>query len=212
MSNIITGAGQFFPTERPWKIMKNTFYFILTTWIYCWQIRFCIFYIHFHWTLILNIKSWFPFNFVKTLQSRHLVVGGSKSFKRLSDIRFENSLQYNVLASLLLFSLARYYADLDEIHWTEIATSIARNFDNNWPIFLNFSNMINLCTNIWFIKNSKCQQFVFWKRSRQKTQFFHIFKGRYFVMAGPVDTNFGVFWEIPVDLSKTCGFATFAEI
>ena len=31
-------------------------------------------------------------------------------------------------------------------------------------------------------------------------------------MAGPIDTNFGVFWEIPVDLSKTYGFATFAEI
>ena len=28
--------------------------------------------------------------------------------------------------------------------------------------------MINLCPNIWFIKNSKCQQFLFWRKSRQK--------------------------------------------
>ena len=32
---------QFLATEIPWKIMKNTFYFILTNWICYWQITFC---------------------------------------------------------------------------------------------------------------------------------------------------------------------------
>ena len=61
------------------------------------------------WSLkILAIKRWFPFNFAKTLQSRHFVVGGPKSFKLLADICFENSLQNTVLPSLLLFLCACY--------------------------------------------------------------------------------------------------------
>ena len=61
------------------------------------------------WSLkILAIKRWFPFNFAKTLQDRHFVVGGPKSFKLLADICFENSLQNTVLPSLLLFLCACY--------------------------------------------------------------------------------------------------------
>ena len=61
------------------------------------------------WSLkILAIKRWFPFNFAKTLQGRHFVVGGPKSFKLLADICFENSLQNTVLPSLLLFLCACY--------------------------------------------------------------------------------------------------------
>ena len=48
ISNVVTGAGQFLATESPWKIMKNTFYFILTNWICYWQIRFCTHIMHFH--------------------------------------------------------------------------------------------------------------------------------------------------------------------
>ena len=102
--------------------------------------------------------------------------------------------------------------DLDDIQWTKVATSTAHNYNNNWPIYLNFSNMINLCPNIWFIKNSKCQQFVFWKRSRQKTQIFHIFKGPLFRNGWPYWYEF---WRILRDscgLSKKCGFATLPEI
>ena len=44
MANIVKGAGQFLATGIPWKIMKNTFYFILTNWIFYWQIRFCTYY------------------------------------------------------------------------------------------------------------------------------------------------------------------------
>ena len=61
------------------------------------------------WSLkILAIERSFPFNFAKTLQSRHFVVGGPKHFKLLADICFENSLQNTVLPSLLLFLCAYY--------------------------------------------------------------------------------------------------------
>ena len=91
-----------------------------------------------------------------------------QKFKLLSDISFESRIQYIALSSLELFSCISYYVDLDDIQWNEVATSTARNFNNSWPPYLNFWNMINLCPNIWFIKNSKCQQFFFWKRSCQK--------------------------------------------
>ena len=29
-------------------------------------------------------------------------------------------------------------------------------------------------------------------------------------MGGPIDMNFGVFWETPVDLPKKCGFCNFS--
>ena len=146
--------------------------------------------------IILAIKRWFPFNFAKTLQGRHFVVGGPKHFKLLADICFENSLQncrVTVLPSLLLFLCACYKVDLDDIQLTEVATSTTCNFNNSLPIYLNFSNMINLWPNIWFIKNSKCQQFAFWKRSHQKHKVLIFLKSRYFVMGGPIDMNFGVF-------------------
>ena len=157
------------------------------------------------WSLkILTIKRWFPFNFAKTLQGRYFVAGGPKSFKLLADIFFENSLQNTVLPSLLLFLCVCYcYVDLDDIQWTEVATWTARNFHNYWPIYLNFSNMINLCPHIWFIKNSKCQQFVFWKRSRQKTQIFHIFKGPLFRNGWPYWYDVDVFWETSVGFLKS---------
>ena len=40
----VSGLKQFLATETPRKIMKNTFYFILTNRICYWQIRFCTYY------------------------------------------------------------------------------------------------------------------------------------------------------------------------
>ena len=91
------------------------------------------------------------------------------------------------------------------MNWS--SNSTARNFNNNWLIYLNFSNITKLFPNIWFIKNSKCQQFSFWKRSRQKKHKFFIFlKDRCFVMGGPSDKNFRAFWETPADL-QLCNFS-----
>ena len=62
------------------------------------------------------------------------------------------------------------------IKWNSLATSTACIFKNSWPLYLNFSNMINLCPNIWCIKNSKCQQFLFWKKKEPPmTQKIYIF-------------------------------------
>ena len=120
---------------------------------------------------VLSIKRWFPFNFAKNLQGRYYVVGEPKNFKLLADISFDSDFQKNVL-------------------------STTRNFNENWPLYLSFSNMITLCPNIWFIKNWKYQQFLFWKKELQKNISFSFFlKGRYFVMGGPIDMNVGVFWK-----------------
>ena len=48
----VSGLRQFLATESPWKIMKNTFYFILTNWICYCQIRFWTYYA-FSWTKCL---------------------------------------------------------------------------------------------------------------------------------------------------------------
>ena len=126
-----------------------------------------------------------------------------KSFKLLADISFESGLPNIVLPSLLQFSCACYYVDLDDIQWNQVATSTTRNFNNSRPLYLNFWNMINLCPNIWFIENSKCQQFLFWKKNRQKKhKFFMLLRGRYFVMGSPIDLNVDVFRETSVCFLK----------
>ena len=90
------------------------------------------------------------------------------------------------------------------IQWNEVATSTARNFNNSWPLYLIFLNMINLCPNIWFIKNSKCQQFFHLKKEPPKKHKFFIFlKGCYFVMGSPIDMNVDVFWETSVGFLKS---------
>ena len=129
---------------------------------------------------ILGIKRWLPFNFAKILQGRHFVVGGPKTFKLLPYISFDSGFQKIALLSLLLFLCACFQADLDNIQWNEAATSMARNFNNSRLLCLHFSNMVNFCPNIWFIKNSKCQQFLFWRKSLQKNTNFS-FQGALFL-------------------------------
>ena len=95
-----------------------------------------------------------------------------QKFKLLADISFESclskycSVEFTTIFVCFLLNWSRRYS----IKWT----STTCNFNNNWPLYLNFSNMIKLCPNIWFIKNLKFQQYLFWKRSPQKTQIFHI--------------------------------------
>ena len=81
--------------------------------------------------------------------------------KFLQDISFDNGFHKIVLSSLLLFSCAFYKVDLGNIQWKQVTTSTTRNFDNNWPLYLNFSNMINLCPNIWFKKIQNVRKFYF---------------------------------------------------
>ena len=158
------------------------------------------------WSLkIVAIIRWFLFNFTKLLQGCHFVVGEPKNFKLLADISFESGLQNTVLPSLLLYLCARYYVDLDDIQWNEVATSTACNFNNSWPLNFNFSNMINLCANTWFIKNSKCQHFFFFFETgdTKKHKFFVFLKSCYFVISSPINIDVGVFWETYVGFLKS---------
>ena len=128
----------------------------------------------------------------------------------LTDISFESGLQNFVLSSLLLFPC--YLVDLDDIQWNEVASSTTRNFINSWPLHLNFLNMANLCPNISFIKNKKCDQFFFEKRAVKKTKNFHIFKGSSFCNGEPYCYEC---WRVLRDfcgLSNKCCFATFPKI
>ena len=157
-----------------------------------------------------RFKIKLPFHLAKILQGRHFVVDGPKNIKLLADISFENSLQNIVFPSLLLFLRACYYVDLDGIQWNEVAAPTARNFNNSSSLYINFSNMINLCPNIWFIKNSKCQQYFFEKRSRQKkSQIFQIFKGPLFRNGWPYLYECSCVLRDFCWLSKKCGFAAF---
>ena len=81
------------------------------------------------------------------------MVGGARNVKFLADISFDSWLQNIALSSLLLFLCACYSVDLDNTQPNEAATSAACNFNNSWPPYLNFSNMMKLCPNIWFIQN-----------------------------------------------------------
>ena len=104
--------------------------------------------------------------------------------KLLLDISFDNDFQKNVLSNLLLFSCACYLVGLDDdIQWNKVETLAARNFNSSWLFkYLHFSNRINLCPNIWFIKNSKCQKIVTLKKEPPKKHYFFIFlRGRFFM-------------------------------
>ena len=154
--------------------------------------------------------------FCKTLQVHYFLEGGPKNFKLLVDISFESSLQKIVLPSLLLFLCACYYCvRLDDIQWNELATSTARNFNNSWPLYLNFRIILKLSPNL--LIHQKFQMpaiflFFFEKRAAKKAQIFHIFKGLLFRNGWPYWYEFWRILRDSCELSKKCGFATFPEI
>ena len=135
------------------------------------------------------------FQFHKNFSGPSFCDGWTKNLQTFSKQFFlERPSTYCIVefTAIFMFCLLRWSK---RYQWNKVATSLARDFNNSWPLYLNFSNMINLWPNIWFMKNSKCHQFLFWKRRRQKTKFLNILKGRHFVMDGPIDMNVGEFWE-----------------
>ena len=82
----------------------------------------------------------------------------------------------------------------------EIASLSACNFKNNWLLYVEFSETINLCRNIWLIENWKCQFFYFWNKRCKKEENFQFFKGCFSVMHDPMDMIFGVLLETYVRL------------
>ena len=129
-------------------------------------------------------------NFSKILESRHYVVGGLQSLPDTS-----SDSEVCCCFRVLVFKLIKTM-------FNEVATSTARNFGNSWLLNLHFTKiLINLCPNIWFMKNSKHQQLLLW-RAAKKQRFSFFLKSRYFVMAGS-SINVGMFWETSVGFLKS---------
>ena len=137
-----------------------------TNCIYYWQIRFCSYYA-FSINQMSDIYEVWKYQSLKD-GFRSISQRNYRAVKLLPDISFGSGFQKTVLLDLLLFSCACYQVDLDYIQWNEVATSATRNFNNSWLLYFHFSRMINLCPNIWFTKNPKCQRFLFWRKSCQR--------------------------------------------
>ena len=136
------------------------------------------------------------------------MVVGLKNFKLLPDISFDSSFQKIVLSSLLLFLCACFSNDLDDNQWNEVATWAARNINNTEQLYLIVSNVVNLCPNIWFIRN----YIIFWKKEPQKKQVFPFFKKLLFHN----EWSYWYQWKVALrdfsGLSKKCSFEAFPKI
>ena len=63
--------------------------------------------------------------------------------------------------------------------------------------------MINLCQNVFYsLKTPNVSNLFLKNKPPKKHNFFVFFKGRYFVIGGPIDMNVGVFCETSVSLLK----------
>ena len=71
------------------------------------------------------------------------IKAGASVFKILANFILNRNFE-----SLLLSSCVCYWVDLDCIQWNEVTILTARDFNQNWPLYLIFSNMINLCPDI----------------------------------------------------------------
>ena len=76
------------------------------------------------------------------------------------------------------------WTDFPRIYINLQSSPTARNFNNSRPIYVILRKMRNHYRNIWFMKNSKCQHFLFLKNSPRNSQSFQLFtlysKGRHF--------------------------------
>ena len=79
----------------------------------------------------LKLKCGFGSISEKNLKDRQFVVGGSKNLKLSTNTCFGVSFQKNVLSSFLLFLSVCYQDDLSDSKRNEIASSMARNFNNS---------------------------------------------------------------------------------
>ena len=69
---------------------------------------------------------------------------------------------------------------------------MVRNFNNNRPLYLNFSNIL-LSKYLIHRKFKMSAIFILKKEPPKNPQIFHVLRGRYFVMGGPIDMNVDVF-------------------
>ena len=101
--------------------------------------------------------------------------GGSKSLKISTKAFSSFSFQKNVFWSFLLFSSVICQDDLSDSERNEIASLTTCNFNNNWFLYVEFLETINLRRNIWLIENWKSQLFLILKQKAPKRTKFSIF-------------------------------------
>ena len=93
----------------------------------------------------------------------------------------EVTIQNHILDS---FSSNMYQFAIKSLLSVLLSSSTARNFNNSRPIYVISWEMRNNYRTIWFMKNSKCQHFLFLKNSPKNGQIFQLFtlysKGRHF--------------------------------
>ena len=152
-----------------------------------------------------NIGKMVSVQFRKKFTGPPFCVGWTKNLQTFNRHFFWQQPSKYCIAKFTAIFVCLPLSYLDDVQWNELATSRARNFNNSCPLCLIFLNVINLCPNIWFIKNSKCQQFFYLKKEppKKKHKFFIFLKGCYFVMSWPIDMNVDVFWETSVGVLKS---------
>ena len=105
---------------------------------------------------------------LKTSEERHL------STSYLPEITVQNHIFDSLQCQFAIKSLPSVL----------LSSSTARNFNNSRPIYVILWEMRNNYRTIWFMKNSKCQHFLFLKNSPKNGQIFQLFtlysKGRHF--------------------------------
>ena len=113
-------------------------------------------------------------NNIKNIKRRHL------STSYLPKVTVQN----HILDS---FSWNIYQFAIKSLLSVLLSSLTARNFNNSRPIYVILLEMRNNYRNIWFMKNSECQHFLFLKKQPQKwtkfSTFYYMFTNFYLVFS-----------------------------
>ena len=148
----------------PRPINRNPNFF--TNWIYYWETRFC--------SYAFSLKE--ASDICKTWKYQPLKYGFRlilQKFCRAVNLWWVGQKTYQKFLLISAFKklYCQVYCYLGDIQWNEVTSLMACNLNNSWLLYLSFSNMINLCPHACFTENSKCGQFIFWIKCREKKDF-----------------------------------------
>ena len=132
--------------------------------------------------------------------------GWVKELETFTKHLFRCYLSKNILSRFLLSSPVCYQDDLSESERNKIASSTARNFNNNWLLTLVSQNFRNNKPLPKYLTDRKLKMWAvlfFEIKDTKKDKIFNFLKGRFFVMGAPTDMIFGLFSDIYVRLPKS---------
>ena len=102
------------------------------------------------------------------------------------------------MSALLLFPSAFYLGDPCKNRWNEKASSTARQFSKGDLLYLNFSELEELCsyfTVMFFILFKTVTIWYFSKKAAKNCSSFIFLTSRHFQLGGLRKTNLSTFWE-----------------